>query len=136
MANDFSSNPWIIDTVEEVQPVTPVPAPEPVPVRRDARGRVVSGPTVQVAAPAPTPRQGPKPPMSMDLLRVNRIRYVGGTAGEEILIQDQHGKTVWEGRVRADGPLTDILNTPGGGNNWDGMNVVKLGTGKLYIELM
>lgn len=112
MANDFTSNPWVIDTVEE-----------PLPTRRRGRAAV-------------EPLQGKKPPMSADLLRVSRIRYVGGTVGEEILIQDQNGKVVWEGRVRTE-PISDTINAAGvPGTNWDGFNVVKLGTGTLYVELL
>lgn len=111
MANDFSGNPWIIDTLDG-------------PSEDQLRAERAGGP------------RAPKPPKCDDTLRVRRVTYLGGAAGDEVLIHDKEGRDVWNAFQQGTDPIVDDVNLPGGRLNWDGLYVVKMGTGRLLISYL
>lgn len=79
-------------------------------------------------------RAGEAPAASRDLIRVRRVT-LRGQSGAEAEIEDNSGRTVWEGEVVSGNVIIDEVNYPGGTINWNGFSVKKLTTGaRLYIS--
>lgn len=75
--------------------------------------------------------------VTTDLLRVKGIRWVGATtAAHAAILKDKNGKVKWSSVASgANYVESDTIYTRPG-QNWDGLTVDTLGSGKLYVELL